>query len=95
MAGSKKESKMFRVMYGMQVYTAVAEINGKWIDGVTGHNVTKGKKLGTFLGSNNRGGERYEYYRLDGSVYVLHPDGKFVWLCDCAVEKTFEKHWKN
>ena len=86
---------MFTVMYGAQVYTAVAEVDGKWIDGVTGHDVSKGEKLGTFLGSRHHKSKRYEYYRLDNEIYQLGPDGKFAWLCNGTVEKVFEKLWKN
>ena len=76
------------------VYTSVAEINGRWIDGVTGHDVTGFQLLGEYLGSKWTWQDgRYEYYRNGNDVYQFTPDQRYIWLCRAECIKAYQKIW--
>jgi len=79
---------MFAVLLDSVVYTAVAEIEGRWIDGNSGYDVTGGKLLGTFYKAIYANGRRFEYYRQGRDVYQLCPDGRLMWFCAWEVVDT-------
>ena len=82
---------MFQVLKDGVIYSAVAEIDGRWIDGCSGEDVTDGKLLGTFIGSKyGFNGGRYTYYRNERNIYQLTPDGDYLWFCDASVEDAFK-----
>lgn len=86
---------MFQVQLGNTVYTAVVEIEGAWIDGNSGHDVTTGKFLGTYLGLRHYDKMQYRYYRNGNDVYQLAPNGSYTFLCSIDALWAFEKLWRK
>jgi len=84
---------MFEVQRNHVIYSAVAEIDGRWIDGNSGEDVTDGQLLGTFIGSKYTNNGYYRYYRNGGHIYQLTQAGDYLWFCDVAVEDAFKRLW--
>ena len=84
---------MFQVLKNFVIYSAVADIDGRWIDGCSGEDVTDGFYLGTFIGSQYKNDGRYVYYRNGKHIYQLTPDNDYLWFCDVAVEDAFKRVW--
>jgi len=69
--------------------TAVAEIDGRLIDGNTGWDVTNGQILGRFLKAIYAHGRRFAYYIQGKDVYQLAPGADTLqWFCDLSVVDT-------
>ena len=76
------------------IYTSAAEVDGRWIDGNTGHDVTGGQLLGEYLGSKMTWQDGlYEYYRNGNDVYQFTPDQRYIWFCAAAVIPAMQIVW--
>ena len=85
---------MFEVLKANVIYTAVAEVDGRWIDGNSGEDVTNGKLLGKFVGSQYRNDGYYRYYRNGNHIYqFISGTNDYLWFCDAAVEDAFKRVW--
>jgi hypothetical protein len=75
------------VLCNNTIYTSVAVVDGRMIDGNSGHDLTDldCTILGEFFKARTLKGKRYEYYRKGQHIYQLNPEGEFRWFCALSV----------